>query len=54
MFGNWTFGTLVFTVMVFTVTLKVPALHTRASVHWPPSGPGPDPDPGLPGSSPRH
>lgn len=22
-FGNWTFGTLVFTVMVFTVTLKV-------------------------------
>lgn len=23
MFGNWTFGTLVFTVMVITVTLKV-------------------------------
>lgn len=23
MFGNWTFGTLVFTVMVVTVTLKV-------------------------------
>lgn len=22
-FGNWTFGTLVFTVMMFTVTLKV-------------------------------
>lgn len=23
MFGNWTFGTLVFTIMVITVTLKV-------------------------------
>lgn len=23
MFGNWTFGTLVFTVMVITVTVKV-------------------------------
>lgn len=23
MFGNWTFGTLVFTVMVITVTMKV-------------------------------
>ena len=23
MFGNWTFGTLVFTVLVFTVTIKV-------------------------------
>ncbi|KAJ8783285.1 hypothetical protein J1605_009368 [Eschrichtius robustus] len=28
MFGNWTFGTLVFTVMVFTVTLKL-ALDTH-------------------------
>ncbi|KAA0712468.1 putative phospholipid-transporting ATPase IF [Triplophysa tibetana] len=28
MFGNWTFGTLVFTVMVITVTLKL-ALETR-------------------------
>ncbi|KAM9447929.1 LOW QUALITY PROTEIN: phospholipid-transporting ATPase IH-like [Salvelinus alpinus] len=30
MFGNWTFGTLVFTVLVFTVTLKL-ALDTH---HW--------------------
>lgn len=32
MFGNWTFGTLVFTVMVITVTLKVSQWcgHTRA------------------------
>uniref|UniRef100_A0A8C4SP12 Phospholipid-transporting ATPase n=1 Tax=Erpetoichthys calabaricus TaxID=27687 RepID=A0A8C4SP12_ERPCA len=29
-FGNWTFGTIVFTVLVFTVTLKL-ALDTR---HW--------------------
>nr|XP_021325324.1 probable phospholipid-transporting ATPase IF [Danio rerio] len=28
MFGNWTFGTLVFTVMVITVTLKL-ALETH-------------------------
>lgn len=32
MFGNWTFGTLVFTVMVITVTLKVH--HTlQSSLH---------------------
>ncbi|XP_007555549.1 probable phospholipid-transporting ATPase IH isoform X1 [Poecilia formosa] len=30
MFGNWTFGTLIFTVLVFTVTLKL-ALDT---CHW--------------------
>lgn len=30
MFGNWTFGTLIFTVLVFTVTLKL-ALDTH---HW--------------------
>ncbi|XP_038674758.1 probable phospholipid-transporting ATPase IH isoform X2 [Scyliorhinus canicula] len=30
MFGNWTYGTLVFTVLVFTVTLKL-ALDTH---HW--------------------
>lgn len=34
MFGNWTFGTLVFTVLVFTVTFKVTrhigTLRTRA------------------------
>ncbi|XP_075870703.1 phospholipid-transporting ATPase IH-like isoform X3 [Nelusetta ayraudi] len=30
MFGNWTFGTLIFTVLVFTVTLKL-ALDTN---HW--------------------
>lgn len=31
MFGNWTFGTLVFTVMVITVTLKVSRCgHTQA------------------------
>ncbi|XP_041111916.1 phospholipid-transporting ATPase 11C-like isoform X2 [Polyodon spathula] len=29
-FGNWTFGTIVFTVLVFTVTLKL-AMDTR---HW--------------------
>lgn len=31
MFGNWTFGTLVFTVMVLTVTLKV----SHCSGHMP-------------------
>lgn len=31
MFGNWTFGTLVFTVMVLTVTLKV----RHSSEHMP-------------------
>lgn len=31
-FGNWTLGTLVFTVMVFTVTLKVPSLSAHASL----------------------
>ncbi|XP_016402711.1 phospholipid-transporting ATPase IG-like, partial [Sinocyclocheilus rhinocerous] len=29
-FGNWSYGTIVFTVLVFTVTLKL-ALDTR---HW--------------------
>ncbi|XP_018598718.1 phospholipid-transporting ATPase IG-like isoform X1 [Scleropages formosus] len=29
-FGNWTFGTIVFTILVFTVTIKL-ALDTR---HW--------------------
>lgn len=30
MFGNWTFGTLVFTVMVITVTLKVNDIQSYA------------------------
>lgn len=33
MFGNWTFGTLVFTVMVVTVTLKVS--HCSLDTHVP-------------------
>lgn len=31
MFGNWTFGTLVFTVMVITVTLKVKSTNSTSS-----------------------
>lgn len=33
MFGNWTFGTLVFTVMVITVTLKVSYTDLVLSQH---------------------